>query len=981
MFEDETLVDGMMAEVEGERGALPLLAFAMSKLWERRNREQGLLTRRSYEQIGAVGGALAQHAETVMEQIGAERHPMVRELFRNLVTSQGTRVVRDRDQLLSVFSAAERPPAEQILGLLIDARLLTSYEMKGEDGAERRRIEIVHESLLSEWPRLVRWHTQEADSAQLRDQLRHAARLWEQKGKTDDLLWTGTAFREFELWHERYPGGLTSSEESFASAMAERAARGRRRRRLAVGTVFVALLAVLAVVWNLGQQAREEARRSDAARLLMIAEDMSGDNTLALAAATASLEREDTRDARLLALRTLNEAPVRNVLIPPDTLISMIGARLSPDGRFLAMVNEDGVQIRPHDGGEPRSLTCEEPAVRHRSHDINFHPEGKYLAATRVPAHLLELVPFTERLLTLWSIEDGRHLRTWRTPQVAGCLVEVRGDPPYLLVNTTEPEASDTQWLRYTLDSDEPEDLGTFFDTYTYWMVDKSGRRLLYPDGNEVLLTVMDSLQSAAPVLVGRHENEVHNAIFNHDEDMVASVDGAGVIRMWSRQDDGSFELVFDHFIDDRVQFVVSFDHSNSRLAYIWGNTARIDIFELAHPRARPTRCLPSRLFAGVASFSQDDRWLASGWCDKRLGGGREYYFYSLAHSRPRVFNVLPVREGLFPEYFLPDGSVLVARDNKQELLLCEVMTSEPDCRSLWRNPGDFECSLPGPDGRYIAINNRRRDRVLVILTDGSEPITLDKPQGIIYGIDIEPGGRRVAVSGGQLWPKGLPDEPIITIHDLQTGEKQVLQAEGECGFYGVGFLPDEKLFSYSHEGLLLWDLTNGQYELLSDQKIDALPGDLDAARRFLVVKTPRGVTLWDLQERTERLLPIPTEKLNHMVISPDAGFVVGAMDDKGVLVLPLDSDEPYLLLGHTDCVDAVWVSPDSKEIRSAGEDGLVLSWDVPTGPRLHSMPYAELLEFLRRQTNMRVVPDVDAADGYRIVYDRFPGWEMTPSR
>ena len=114
-------------------------------------------------------------------------------------------------------------------------------------------------------------------------------------------------------------------------------------------------------------------------------------------------------------------------------------------------------------------------------------------------------------------------------------------------------------------------------------------------------------------------------------------------------------------------------------------------------------------------------------------------------------------------------------------------------------------------------------------------------------------------------------------------------------------------------------------------------------------------------------------------MISPDASFVVAAMDDNRVLVLPLDSDEPYLLLGHTDCVDAVWVSPDSKEIRSAGEDGLVLSWDVPTGPRLHSMPYAELVEFLRRQTNMRVVPDVDAEDGYRIVYDRFPGWETVP--
>jgi WD40 repeat protein len=315
-----------------------------------------------------------------------------------------------------------------------------------------------------------------------------------------------------------------------------------------------------------------------------------------------------------------------------------------------------------------------------------------------------------------------------------------------------------------------------------------------------------------------------------------------------------------------------------------------------------------------------------------------------------------------------------------RDIWLCEVMTCEPRYRSLWRNPyGRFESLLPGPDGNHIIVNNWRVDRTLVIPTDGSEPIVLDKPQGIIYGVAMEPGGRRVAVSGGQLWPKGLPDEPIITIHDLQTGEKQILEAEGECGFYGVGFLPGNRLFSYSHEGLLLWDLTSGEHERIYDHKIEAIPhGDLDAEGRFLVVRMPEGVALWDLQERTRCPLAIPTKDLNDWAMAPDASFVVAAMDDSGVLVLPLDSDEPYLLLGHTDCVDAVWVSPDSKEIRSAGEDGLVLSWDVPTGARLHTMPHAELVEYLRAQTNMRVVPDVDADEGYRIEYDRFPGWETT---
>ena len=135
-FEDETMVDEMLAEVAGERGALPLVAFAMSRLWDARDREHGLLTRAAYQAIGGVGGALAQHAEAMLERIGQDRVPIVRELFRNLVTAQGTRATLDRDELLSVFADDGGPcpdhhvagQAADVLEALVDARLLTSYE-------------------------------------------------------------------------------------------------------------------------------------------------------------------------------------------------------------------------------------------------------------------------------------------------------------------------------------------------------------------------------------------------------------------------------------------------------------------------------------------------------------------------------------------------------------------------------------------------------------------------------------------------------------------------------------------------------------------------------------------------------------------------------------------------------------------------------------------------------------------------------------
>jgi len=102
-LEDDELVEKMLAEVEGERGALPLLAFAAARLWEMRDRETGLLTRQAYEDIGGVGGALARHAEATVDRIGSEHIGIVRELFRNLITAEGTRAVREWNELLSVF--------------------------------------------------------------------------------------------------------------------------------------------------------------------------------------------------------------------------------------------------------------------------------------------------------------------------------------------------------------------------------------------------------------------------------------------------------------------------------------------------------------------------------------------------------------------------------------------------------------------------------------------------------------------------------------------------------------------------------------------------------------------------------------------------------------------------------------------------------------------------------------------------------------
>src|SRR5262249_11527817 len=60
-LESPTIVEDMLAHLETTPGALPLLQFAATRLWDTRDRTRRLLTQASYAAMGGVAGALASH--------------------------------------------------------------------------------------------------------------------------------------------------------------------------------------------------------------------------------------------------------------------------------------------------------------------------------------------------------------------------------------------------------------------------------------------------------------------------------------------------------------------------------------------------------------------------------------------------------------------------------------------------------------------------------------------------------------------------------------------------------------------------------------------------------------------------------------------------------------------------------------------------------------------------------------------------------
>ncbi|MGD8897009.1 MAG: protein kinase, partial [Acidobacteriota bacterium] len=616
-LEDESLVEEMVQAVEGARAALPLLAFAVSRLWEKRDRERKLLTRSAYQAIGGVAGALAQHAEATMDRIGSERQDLVREIFRNLVTAQGTRAVIDREELLSAFPV--RKVAEKVLAQLIDARLLTSYEVEGKEGEpSHHRIEVVHESLLKAWPRLVRWQAQDEEGALLRDQLKQAAHLWEEKGRTPDLLWSGTAFREFELWRERYPGTLTALEEDFSHSMVERARRRRRRQRGAVAAVIVILAGVAGAIAVSRQQAararddaRAEARRAEASKLVTLGHVALGEErTRALAYAIASLERADTLEGRKLALRALWAGPPATVL--PTLGACPFGLAFAPNGRHLAVgygwEAKGHVRVLPRSGAPPVRLSGFEGkgVVWH----LTFSPDGQHLLGSGV---------FPD--VRVWKTEGWQTERVFQVPGVSQAFgfFEPRSET-VLTVGLPGPRefSRSSQDCRYpvhrwSLSGGSPRLVGSVVGkTESVVLLDVSRGVILVLKGNVAELHRLETLGTAPGRVIAQYPAAVgiSDAAFDPSNERMAISDSTGQLSLWPLDGDGRRPA--RRIEAPQEVFWVAFSRDGSLLAQAAGDHAAW-LWDLRGPSgAKPLRFDREGWQMNQLAFSPDGRWLAT---------------------------------------------------------------------------------------------------------------------------------------------------------------------------------------------------------------------------------------------------------------------------------------------------------------------------------------------------------------------------------
>jgi hypothetical protein len=214
----------IIEDVAEQPGALPLLQYALTELYE--NREGRLLTLRAYKQSGGVLGSLARRAESLYTGLASVEQAEARQLFMRLVTlgeeiGAGIGDTRRRARRSELASAARD---EQALGNVLDQfgryRMLT-FDRDPLNGSPT--VEVAHEALLRNWPRLREWLDSTRARLLVQRRLMASASEWQAATQEPSFLASGVRLAQFAALEREVEAGGEGAEDAVALTAEERA--------------------------------------------------------------------------------------------------------------------------------------------------------------------------------------------------------------------------------------------------------------------------------------------------------------------------------------------------------------------------------------------------------------------------------------------------------------------------------------------------------------------------------------------------------------------------------------------------------------------------------------------------------------------------------------------------------------------------------------------------------------------------------------
>jgi WD40 repeat protein/DNA-binding SARP family transcriptional activator len=961
---EPSLVSALIGDVADEPGGLPLLSTTLVELWEERSGRT--LRRSAYVQSGGVNAAVARLAERAYRRLSERQRERARAILLRLTDADQPAPVRRRVPL-SELEVEKDEDTAGALAVLTESRLVT---------VDEGTVEVAHEALLSEWPRLRAWLEEDAEGRRLHQHLIQAAAEWDRSGRDPAELYRGARLASALDWAESHESELNELEREFleeSRVASEREAERQRRsnqrlRALLAGVGVLLAVAVVAGVFAIsqGQEARNAATAEAAQRLGAQAVTEDRLDRAALLANTG-VALDDSLATRSSLLSTLLRDPAVLGVLPGDG-DELDALALSPDGRTLALGDEDGT-VRLFNTETRKPLG--DYQVRGFVTALAFDPQSRSLAIGARDEARGGLAAFTTSL----HIIDAQTVRQ---------LTSTRLDHP---APGSRPSKD-------------------YFPTVTYSR-----------DGRSVIVGYVDALQRGLPLFMRRFDARSGSPLGSgarvgpsgsYWADLLSTPDGRVLYTTSDATyaiDPEALRVVRRYPVGGRSAGI----SADGKTLVIGGEGGRVRLLDLASGRVQTLR---DRHRTGVQSVavSPDGRALATGAQEGDL------IVWNLREGRATQTH--PGQLAEFAEMaFSPDGRTLYAASDDSTAIAWDVggdrrlgrpFTTGGLVRIRDNFPPGFALS---PDGRALAVA-RLDGRVNLIDAEtlrktGSfeafhpfeTRLRPEGQQGVLRGrktpaiaIEYTPDGRRLAVAGGRglvgLWDAGSGRRIGGLLHSPSPG--------GRCAglpTFSPCFEATVQALGVGNGGVLAAAEVGGTVRIwdLGSRKLTGPP--LHLPRIVLgMAFSPDGsqvaiTTGWsstdpEVQVRDPRtgelLARIPTgNEVRSVAFSPDGRLLAGGQVDGSVVLWETDGGRQVgraLALRPAPAL-GVDFSPDGRTLAVSHDDGSVVLWDIESQEPIGSP---------LRTSNGHWVTARFTPDGTRLfaVYEngRAIRWEVDPA-
>jgi WD40 repeat protein/serine/threonine protein kinase len=906
------LVSAIVGDVSQQPGGLPLLQFALTELFERR--DGFTLTQSAYTESGGVLGSLARRADEVYDQLDPAGQESARQLFLRLVTlGEGTEDTRRRILQSEVLAsnAVNKRSMQNVIEAFLKFRLLTAdYEPL----TRTPTIEIAHEALIRVWARLKSWLNANRDNLRLYQRLAVATTEWLNIGRDGSYLASGARLTQFETLMAGAALPLTADETQYIESSI--VARQRATSRLRLFVVGLAVFSIIALIFafvavDRQRAADEQANISRSRELAVTALTGIPQNDLALLLSLEALKSADTFEARNSLLSALQSQPhIVRYLPNPSAAVRTIA--ISPDGgRLVSGSADNNLIIWDVETGQPIGS----PLIGHTGsiNNVAFSPDGKLIASASA-----------DTTIRLWNADTGESVGdplTGHTDAVWSVAFSPDGQ-------TLASASADLSIIIWDVTTREPigEPL-TGHEDIVYTVAFSPDGKILASGSGDYTIRLWDAATWKPIGDALEAANWVLSLAFNPNTGLLASTGYDNDVTFWDATTGEQLNVVTTGHQGFVRQVTFSADGqffataSQDHTLRLWDATTGEQIGE---PFAAHTDDVWSATFIPTS-----DHLLSSGEDGKIIEWNVEAAF-------PIQHRLIGHENAVIAVAYSPDGAQLASAGGNISGL------GGDNVIRLWdTTTGELQTTLTGheqyvsslvfsPIGNRLASASNDQTIRLWNLETGETVQILDiHERSFLTYLAFSPNGKLLA-SGG--------DNGTINLWDAETGNPAADPLLGHtAAILSLTFSPDGKLLASGSNDrtAILWDIA--AHKML----FDPLTGHRDSTTS--VVFSPDGtrlaggsdddsIIMWDVKTGQTIGQPfVGTDFITGIDFSPNGQLLASGSADQQMLLWDVSRGETLgkAFIGHTGRINSLAYNPNGLNVATGSLDSSVILWDV----------------------------------------------------